>query len=204
MNNHHVFIPSHGLGEIYLDLSNMHWHMHNSSYFNLKKEIPFFKLLLDMASLRMRCYTRLNVNRLFLPQIILDVGKRSTHLIQSFIKIKSLCKDLFFTGEIETLDYCIEVYRQFINQELLDFFTSDKWELRLTLTKLRDELFHFEFCLKTLFILLYSFFPTKSKFRENLIKTEQLFIKDLKYQFKKIIRKNGKHCSGIYGKRVLF
>ena len=44
----------------------------------------------------------------------------------------------------------------------------------------------------------------KSKFRENLIKTEQLFIKDLKYQFKKIIRKNGKYSSGIYGKKVLF
>ena len=119
MNNHHVFIPSHGLGEIYLDLSNMHWYKHNSSYFNLKKEIPFFKLLLDMASLRMRCYTRLNVNCLFLPQIILDVGKRNTYLIQSFIKIKSLCKDLFCTSDIETLDYGMEVYQQFINREPL-------------------------------------------------------------------------------------
>ena len=143
MNNHHVFILSRGLGEIYLDLSNMHWYMHNSSYFNLKKEIPFFKILLDMASLRMRCYTRLNVNRLFLSQIILDVGKRSTYLIQSFFKIKSLCKDLFCTGNIETLNYCMEVYRQFNNQEPLDIFISDNWELRLALTKLRDELFHF-------------------------------------------------------------
>ena len=142
MNNHDIFIPSHGLSKIYLDLSNMHWYMHNSSYFNLKKEIPFFKILLDMASLRMRCYTRLNVNRLFLSQIILDVGKRSTYLIQSFFKIKSLCKDLFCTGDIETLNYWMEVYRQFNNQEPLDIFISDNWELRLALTKLRDELFH--------------------------------------------------------------
>ena len=111
-----------------------------------------------MASLRMRYYTQLNVNRLFLPQIILDVGKRSTYLIQSFIKIKSLCKDLFCTGDIETLDYCMEAYRQFINRELLGFFISDNWELRLVLTKLRDELFHFEFCLRTLFTVLYTFF----------------------------------------------
>ena len=151
-----------------------------------------------MASLRMRCYTRLNVNCLFLPQIILDVGKRNTYLIQSFIKIKSLCKDLFCTGDIETLDYCMEVYRQFINRELFDFFIIDKWELKLALAKLRDELFHFEFCLRRLFTLLYSFFPKKSKFRDNLRKTEQLFIKDLKYQFKKFIRKNGKYSSGIY------
>ena len=64
--------------------------------------------------------------------------------------------------------------------------------------------FNFEFCLRRLFTVLYSFFPTKSKFRENLIKTEQLFIKDLKYQFKKILRKNGKYFSGIYGKKGLF
>ena len=158
MNNHHVFIPSDGLGEIYLDLSNMHWHNHNSSYFNLKKEIQFFKLLFNMASLRMRCYTRLNVNRLFLSQIILDAGNRSTYLIQKFIKIKSLCKDLFYTGNSETLDYCMEVYGQFINQEPLDFFISDNWELRLPLTKLRDELFHFEFFLRRLFTVLYSLF----------------------------------------------
>ena len=100
MNNHHVFIPSHYLGEIYLHLSNMHWHMHNSSYFNLKKEIPFFRLLLDMASLRMRCFTRLNLNRLFLPQVILDVGKRSAYLIQSFTKIKVYAKIYFV---LETL-----------------------------------------------------------------------------------------------------
>ena len=101
MNNHHVFILSCGLGETYLDLSNMHWYMHNSSYFNLKKEIPFFKILLDMASLRMRCYTRLNVNRLFLSQIILDVGKRSTYLIQSFSKLKVYAKIYFVLATLK-------------------------------------------------------------------------------------------------------
>ena len=60
------------------------------------------------------------------------------------------------------------------------------WELKLAVTKLRDGLFHFEFCLRRLFTVLYSFFPTKSKFRENLIKTEQSFIKDLNNHFKKL------------------
>ena len=100
--------------------------MHNLSYFNLKKEIPFFKLLLDMVSLRMRYYTQLNVNRLFLPQIIFDIGRRTTYLIRSFIKITSLCKDLFCTGDIETVDYCMEVYQQFIKREPFGFFIIDK------------------------------------------------------------------------------
>ena len=99
--------------------------------------------------------------------------------------------------------YLLIEKQQFINQEPLDFVISDNWELRLALTKLRDELFHFEFCLRRLFTVLYSFFPTKSKFRENIIKTEPLFIKDLKYQFKKIIRKNG-ILQEFMEKRVFF
>ena len=61
MNNQQVFIPSHGIGEIYFDLSNMYWYMYNSPYYNLKKENLFFELLLDMGSLYMMCYIRINV-----------------------------------------------------------------------------------------------------------------------------------------------
>ena len=58
--NNQVFIPSNGIGEIYLDLSDMHWYYYESSTFNIDKEIPFLKLLLDMASLRMRYYININ------------------------------------------------------------------------------------------------------------------------------------------------
>ena len=47
----HRFIPSNGAGEIYLDVSNMHWYLYESSCYNIDKEIPLMKLLLDMASL---------------------------------------------------------------------------------------------------------------------------------------------------------
>ena len=62
----------------------------------------------------MRYYIQQYVNLLFLPQIILDIGRRSTYLIKSFIKIISLSKDLFCAGDIETLDYCMEVYQKFL------------------------------------------------------------------------------------------
>ena len=45
--------------------------------------------------------------------------KKKNFLLRSFIKIESLSEDLFCTGDIETLDYCVEVYKQFINN---DFF----------------------------------------------------------------------------------
>ena len=120
-----VFIPSHGIGELHLDVGNMHWYMHNSSLFNFQKEIPFFKLILDMASLRMRYYLRLNGNCLFVPQTLLDIGRISTYLFKSFITIKSLTEDLFCTGDNETLDYCMEVHRQFVSREPLYFFIRD-------------------------------------------------------------------------------
>lgn len=41
-----VFIPSCGIGELYVDVRDMYWYMLNSSYFNIHKEIPFFRLLL--------------------------------------------------------------------------------------------------------------------------------------------------------------
>ena len=86
-----------------------------------------------------------------------DFTKRSTFLIQSFIKIESLAEEFFCTGDIETLDYCMEVYRQFINKEKLDFFIEESQELKLALNKLKDELSNFEFYLENLLTTLYFF-----------------------------------------------
>ena len=33
----HLFIPSQGIGEVGVDLSNMYWFMHDSSFYNMKK-----------------------------------------------------------------------------------------------------------------------------------------------------------------------
>ena len=103
------FIPSNGVGELYLDVSDMHWYLYDSSCYNIDKEIPFMKLLLDMASLRMRYYSQLNGNWLLLPQAILNLGYTSAMLTKSFTKIKSLSEDLFCTGDIQTLNYCMKV-----------------------------------------------------------------------------------------------
>ena len=178
--------------------------MHNSSLFNFQKEIPFFKLILDIASLDMRYYLRLNGNCLFVPQTLLDIGCISTYLFKSFITIKSLTKGLFCTGNIEMLDYCMEVYRQFVSRKPLDFFVRDQWEIRLTLNKMQDELFNFSLLLQRLFTLIYSLFLKKSKLRNNLSKTEQLFKNNLIKQFKMLIKKDGKHSSQIYKKQGNF
>ena len=136
-----VFIPSHGVGEILLDVRDLDGYMLNSSYFSIDKEIPFFRLLINMASLRMRYYHTLNINRLFLPEIIIDLREVTTYFILGFKKLKGLCKDIFAKSDIETLDYCLEVYRQHLNQEKIDFFIADKWKLLEALKRIDGVLF---------------------------------------------------------------
>ena len=111
-----------------------------------------------------------------MPQTIIDIGHTSEMLVKTFIKIKALSEDLLCTGDIETVDYCMEVYRQFLNHEPLDFFIFGRWEIELALRNMKSELFRFSELLERLFILSYlSLFPKKSKFRKNLDGTEQLF-----------------------------
>ena len=121
-------------------------------------------------------------------------------LVKSFIKIKALSEDLLCTGDIETVDYCMEVYRQFLNHRPLDFFIFGRWEIELALQNMKSELLRLSELLERLFTLFYSLFPKKSKFRKNLDDTEQLFKNDLIKQFKKVIIKDGMYSSRTFGK----
>ena len=195
-----AFIPSNGIVGLYLDVFNMNWYMHDSSIFNIQKEIPLMKLLLDMASLRMRYYLHLNGNRLLLPQTIINIGHTSAILVRTFTTIPSLSEDLFCRGDIETVDCCMKVYRQYWNKEPLDFFISDAWEIDYGLQKMESELFKFSECLGKLFKLFYSLFPKKLKFRKDLNDTKLLFKRDLMKPFEKFIIKECKYSSGTFGK----
>ena len=51
---------------------------------------------------------------------------------------------MFCTGDIVTVDYCMEIYRQFLNRETFDFFIVAIWEIREPLHKIHQELKFFE------------------------------------------------------------
>ena len=148
----------------------------------------------------MRYLLHLNGNCLLLSQTILGIGYNSAILVQIFIQIKALSEDLVCAGDIETVEFCMEVYRQYLNNNPLDFFISGRWEIELTLRRMERELYRFIDTLKTLFIFFYRLFPKNSKFRKNLHDTELLFKKDLIKEFKKFIIKDAKYSSGIFGK----
>ena len=92
-------------------------------------------------------------------------------------------KICFCTGDIKTVDYCMEVYRQYLNNEPLDFFISGRWEIEIALQKMERELYRFRDALERLITLFCSLFPKKSKFRKNLHDTELFIKKDLIKQF---------------------
>ena len=139
-----------------------------------------------MASLRMRYFQRINANRIFLPQIIMDLEHATTYFIFGFNKLKELSKDLFATGDIETLDYCLEVYRQHLNHEKLDFFIADKWEIKDCLKTTERTLLNLELNLNKIFSFIYTLFPKNSKFRKDLQKIKELFKNDFIKQLKKL------------------
>ena len=199
MNNQVIsFIPSNGIGEIYLDVSNMYWYYYEYSLFNIGKEIPFMKFLIDLPSLCMRYYTRLNGIPIGMPQVIKKIGHESAKLIKSFIKIKHVSEDMFYTGDIVTIDYCMEVSRQFLNNEPFDFFIAAKSEIRDTLQEIDRELLNFLQIFEKLFRLFYSLLPKTSKLRENLYNTEKMFKEDLMKQFAKFIIKDTEYSSELY------
>ena len=165
----HRFIPSNGVGEMYLDVSNMHWYLYESSCYNIDKEIQFMKILLDIVSLRMRYYTQLNGSRLLLPRTVFNLASTSSMLIKSFIKIKNLSKDVFCTGDIQSLNYCMDVYSQFIKREPLDFFISGHWEINFVkkCEKMKSELDRVLDQLKKLFQIFFTVIPKNSKLKKK-------------------------------------
>ena len=68
---------------------------------------------------------------------------------------------MFFTGDIVTVDYCMKVYTQFLNNETFYFFIAATREIRDTLDKINREWFNFQQHLEQLFRLFYSLRPKK-------------------------------------------
>ena len=98
-----VFIPSHVIGEVYIDVFDLRWQMLSSSFYNFRKNIPFFKLLLDMGSLMMRCYIRFDARETDAYNIILlnDFKEKTAYLMRSYKEIESLSENLVGTSKVD-------------------------------------------------------------------------------------------------------
>ena len=124
MNNR--FIASHGIGEIFVDPFDMAWDKYDSSFFDRKKELPLFHLVLDLASLLYKYGGELMRENIWNRMLLLDLNNIIKEIVFSFEKIVVLSDDLFCTGDLRTRQDCIDVYEQFMNNEPLNFFDCNE------------------------------------------------------------------------------
>lgn len=121
-----------------------------------------------------------------IPPIIKGIIKLPGQIYKSYNKIKELTDDLFRTGDIQTIDYCLEVYWQFMNNEEFDPFLWNDWEIKKTLIKLKPQLEKFRKNIDKLYIKLVKFikFKSPSNFEHLITKgpyeIKEIFIEDLK------------------------
>ena len=93
-----------------------------------------------------------------IPWRIVKVLKTASKLIEGFNRIRGLADDLFCTGDIQTIDYALEVYEQYVRNEDFDPFLYNSFEINLKVLR-----------------------PELEKFYKNLEKFTPRLIKFLKY-----------------------
>ena len=72
MNNR--FIAFHSIGEIFVDPFDMAWDKYDSSFFDRKKGLPLFHLVLDLASLFYKFGGELMRENILNRKLILDLN----------------------------------------------------------------------------------------------------------------------------------
>ena len=97
-----------------------------------------------------------------------EIFKKGNGIAKSYALIKDYTEALFCIGEIHTIRYCLDVYRQYLNNEPFDYPIFLSSEIKETLPKLHTELLVFCKQIKKL---------TPEKF--NSYKLQRIFNKDL-------------------------
>ena len=124
MNNR--FIASHGIGEIFVDPFDMARDKYDSSFFDRKKELPLFHLVLDLASLLYKYGGELMRENIWNRMLLLHLNNIIKEIVFSFEKIVVLSDDLFCTGDLRTRQDCIDAFEQFMNNEPFNFFDCNE------------------------------------------------------------------------------
>ena len=136
--------------------------------FLIKKDIPLFKFLLNIASFLCRNRQRIELQNISNQTLIMDLNKIIKKIIFSFEKITSLRDDLFCTGNIVNNDQCIETFEQFLNNKPFDFF--DIGEINEIMDFIHMELMTFKNLLENLIMICQLFIFKKIKTQTNIIR----------------------------------
>ena len=108
--------------------------------------MPLMKLftdLVDAISKYHRNQTRIRSYENY-PPLAVDIWKTASKLPCSFKKVKELTDELLCIGDIQTIDYCLEIYRQYRSGVQFDYFLWNGWEIKRNLSSLYLEMIKFK------------------------------------------------------------
>ena len=127
-------IRSQGIGEIFLNEWEHACYQADHFSFNNLKEIPFFKLLLELNALQFKYIANIDELAIFETILIRDVYLRNIKLMKTFEEITDLCDDLFANGYIKNMtDAIINFYKYMDNVEFSFFDYGETRDLMDTI-----------------------------------------------------------------------
>ena len=188
MSDQRLYIPSGGIGEIEFDND---WFQTENTEIYMDQTIPLFHLISNLMSLIERCHRNLaRIGRYEnYPETANEFIKTATTLAKSYAKVKKLSDDMICAFNDALIDDCMQVYNLYLNKKRLNKYLHIlvNVEIMDIFPKIDKNLLKF----KREIIILYSIVKKLSRRKMKELKLQQIFMSDIKKQFKKIIRTNG-------------
>ena len=188
MSDQRLYIPSGGIGEIEFDND---WFQTENTEIYMDQTIPLFHLISNLMSLIERYHRNLaRIGRYEnYPETANEFIKTATTLAKSYAKVKKLSDDMICAFNDALIDDCMQVYNLYLNKKRLNKYLHIlvNVEIMDIFPKIDKNLLKF----KREIIILYSIVKKLSRRKMKELKLQQIFMSDIKKQFKKIIRTNG-------------
>ena len=188
MSDQRLYIPSGGIGEIEFDND---WFQTENTEIYMDQTIPLFHLISNLMSLIERYHRNLaRIGRYEnYPETGNEFIKMASNLAKSYAKVKKLSDDMICAFNDALIDDCMQVYNLYLNKKRLNKYLHIlvNVEIMDIFPKIDKNLLKF----KREIIILYSIVKKLSRRKMKELKLQQIFMSDIKKQFKKIIRTNG-------------
>ena len=188
MTDQRLYIPSGGIGQIEFDND---WFQTENTEIYMDQTIPLFHLISNLMSLIERYhrnFARIGRYENY-PETANEFIKTATNLAKSYAKVKKLSDDMICAFNDALIDDCMQVYNLYLNKKRLNKYLHIlvNVEIMDIFPKIDKNLLKF----KREIIILYSIVKKLSRRKMKELKLQQIFMSDIKKQFKKIIRTNG-------------
>ena len=189
MTDQRLYIPSGCIGQIEFDND---WFQTENTEIYMDQTIPLFHLISNLMSLIERYHRNLaRIGRYEnYPETANEFIKTATTLAKSYAKVKKLSDDMICAFNDALIDDCMQVYNLYLNKKRLNKYLHIlvNVEIMDIFPKIDKNLLKFK---REIIIILYSIVKKLSRRKMKELKLQQIFMSDIKKQFKKIIRTNG-------------